>query len=350
MAIRKFLTSVADVYAYDASDNLLFSAKTLLDSSIDVKVGSSEVRGGRGNSLLYVYYHTGAMSIALTDTQFNLGFLAETVGASVVTGNDVYTEETVTLNSSKQGTVTGTPLALPNSGAIYGWLTLPGGDVEKVTFTGSTFTSANGADGDVCCVRYYATNSASRSITIPANILPSSVRLVMEASLNSGDQAGSNRIGTLQVLVPRAQLSGAFTISLKSDGVSNTPLSAMALADTDLTSAACSSEPLYAKITEIIDNVNWYDDVVGLSVEGGDFALTHPATKTLRIWAIKGNSNDAPFLAPVADLTFTSGTTATATIGAHTGLVTTASTGTTLLKAVITNKTSIEASCTLTVS
>ena len=350
MAIRKFLTSVADVYAYDASDNLLFSAKTLLDSSIDVKVGSAEVRGGQGNSLLYVYYHTGAMSVALTDAQFNLGFLAETVGASVATGNDVYVEETVTLNSSKQGTVVGTPLALPNSGAIYGWLTLPGGDVEKVTFTGSTFTSADGSNGDVCCVRYYANNAASRSITIPANILPSSVRLVMEASLNSGDQAGANKIGKLQVLVPRAQLSGAFTISLKSDGVSNTPLSAMALADTDLTSAACSNTPIYAKLTEILDSVNWYDDVTALAVDGGDFALTHPATSTLKVWAIKGNSTDAPFLAPVADLTFTSGTVGTATIGAHTGIVTTVAAGSTLLKAVITSKTSIEASCTLTVS
>ena len=350
MAIRKFLTSVADVYAYDASDNLLFSAKTLLDSSIDVKVGSSEVRGGRGNSLLYVYYHTGAMSVALTDAQFNLGFLGETVGSSVATGNDVYVEETVTLNSSKQGTVAKTPLALPNSGAIYGWLTLPGGDIEKVTFSGSTFTSADGSNGDVCCIRYYANDAASRSITIPANILPSSVRLVMEASLNSGDQAGANKIGVLQVLVPRAQLSGAFTISLKSDGVSNTPLSAMALADTTLTSAACSNVPVYAKLTEILDSVNWYDDVTALAIDGGDFGLTHSATSTLKVWAIKGNSTDAPFLAPVADLTFTSGTTATATVGLHTGVVTTVATGTTLLKAVITAKTAVEASCTLTVS
>ena len=49
MAInKKFLTSVADVYAYDTSDNILFTGKTLLDSSIEVSLGSAPVRGGRG--------------------------------------------------------------------------------------------------------------------------------------------------------------------------------------------------------------------------------------------------------------------------------------------------------------
>ena len=47
MATRKFLTSVADVYAYDSSDNILFTGKTLLDSSIEVSLGNAPVRGGR---------------------------------------------------------------------------------------------------------------------------------------------------------------------------------------------------------------------------------------------------------------------------------------------------------------
>jgi hypothetical protein len=72
MAIRKFLTSVADVYGYDNKDTLLFTGKTLLDSSIETSLGSAPVRGGRGNQLQYIYYHTGEMKIALTETQWNL--------------------------------------------------------------------------------------------------------------------------------------------------------------------------------------------------------------------------------------------------------------------------------------
>lgn len=347
MATKKFLTSVADCYFYDTEDNLLFTSKTLLNSQMEVTLSSSEVRGGRGNQLLMTYYHTGALNISLEETQFNLAMLANTVGQSVVTGNDVYAEETITLGASGGGTITGTPLAVEGA-TIYGWVTQLSGLVERVTFSGSTFASSSGSSGDVVCVRYYKADSASRSVTIPANIIPKIGRLVMEAQLNSSDVA-SNKIGVVQVIIPRFALNGNITLSLTSDGVSNMPLSGTAYAFTDSDSAACTNLPTYAKVIEILDNTNWYDNVIALAIEGGDFSLTHPATKTLVVYAIP-NNGDAPFIAPNADLDFTSGTTATATVGLHTGTVTTVATGTTLLKAVITAKTSIEASCTLTVS
>lgn len=346
--IKKFLTSVADCYLYDETDNLLAYGKTLIDSSLDVKLSSSEVRGGRGNALQYVYYHTVAMNVQLNDVQWNLGFLATSVNSSITTGNNVYTEETITLGASGGGTVTGTPLALQDGSTLYGWVTQLDGTIERVTFTGSTFASSAGTSGDVVCVRYFAENSASRSITIPANIIPKVTKLVMEAQLNSSDQS-SNKIGIVQIVIDKFQLSGNFTISMKADGVSQTPLSGMALAYADASTAACTSEPVYAKIVEILDSTYWYTDVIGLSISGGDLALTHPDTHTLVVYAIKDNG-DAPFIPPVADLTFTSGTTATATIGLHTGLITTVATGTSLLSVEITSKPAVEASCTLTVS
>ena len=66
--IKKFMTSVADVFAYDENDNLVFTSKTLLDSSIEVTLGNTEVRGGRGNQLLYMYYHSNKMNITLNET------------------------------------------------------------------------------------------------------------------------------------------------------------------------------------------------------------------------------------------------------------------------------------------
>lgn len=347
MTTKKFLTSVADVIAYDSDDNIVFTAKTLLDSSMEVTLANAEVRGGRGNKLLYQYYHTGALNITLTDTQFNLAMLGATVGKSIVTGNNVYTEEDVTLGASGAGTVTGTPLALPDSGLIYGWVSLVDGTTERVTFTGSNFT-CSGSQDDVVCVRYYALDSASRSVEIPANAIPSVVRLVMEAQLNSSDVA-TNKIGIVQMIIPKLILSGAFTISMTSDGVSNTPLTGMALAYSNSATAACTTEEVYAEVIEILDSTNWYDDVIALAIEGGDFALTDPATDTLVVYAIK-NNGDAPFVPPYADLTFSSDTPATATIGANTGVVTTVAAGTTLLSVYITSKSSIEASCTLTVS
>ena len=346
MATKKFLVSVADVFGYDENDVLLFQSKTLLDSSIEVTLGSSEVRGGRGNQLQYIYYHSNAMNITLNDTQWNLNFLGNTVGSDVTVGNNIYTEETITLGASGGGTITGTPLAIQGT-TIYGWISQLDGTSQRVTFTGSTFASSSGTSGDVVCVRYYALDSASNSITIPAGAIPKVVRLVMEASLNTGDES-ANQIGKIQFIVYKATLSGSFTLSMTSDGVSQTPLSAMALAYQDAETAACTSEPVYAKIIEVLDSANWYDGVTALAIEDGDFALGATlGTKQLVVYAIKPNAS--PFIAPVADLDFTSATGGVATVGLHTGLVTGVSAGTSLLTVAITAAPTVDASATVTV-
>ena len=350
MATRKFLTSVADVYGYDQSENLLFVGKTLLDSSMEVSLGSAPVRGGRGNQLQYIYYHTGEMKFTLTDTQWNPAFLGATVGSAVATSNNIYGEETISLTSGGGGTVTGTPLAWAGGATIYGWVTQKSGVVERVTFTGSAFATSSGSVSDVVCVRYYKLNAASTSVTVPSNMIPSVVKLVMETQLNSAD-VSTNKIGIVQIIAPTVTLSGAFTISMKSDGVSNTPLTATALAYTEPAAAGvgCATAPYYAKLIEVLDSANWYDNVIGLSIQGGDFSLaTTLGTATLTVWAIP-NTGGAAFRPPVAALDFTSGTPAKATAGLHTGLITGVSAGTSLLSVFITAKSTIEASCTVTV-
>src|SRR5258706_7014426 len=345
MTIKKFLTSVADIDFYDQNDTLLITAKTLIDSAIDVKLGSTEIRGGRGAQLQYIYYHSNAMTITLTDAQFNLAFLGTTVGSGITTGNDVYTSENVTLGVAGAGSVTGTPLAIQSS-TIYGWVKLKDGTTERVTFSGSDFTSS-GAENDVVCVTYFALNAASRSITVNANVIPTVGRLVLKAQLNSSD-VSTNKIGELQIIVPRATLTGNFNLALKTDGVSTTPLSAMALASQDLTNASCQSEPIYAQIIEILDNAFWYSNVFALSISGGSFALTDPATKQLIVYALR--TGDLPFVVPdYSDLTFTSDTTGVATVDSA-GLVTTVSAGSSLLHVEITSNTAVNDEATVTVS
>src|SRR3989304_5884612 len=100
-------------------------------------------------------------------------------------------------------------------------------------------------------------------------------------------------------------------------GDSQTPLSGFAYDNREEGTAACTSEDVYATVLEILDNANWYDGVTALSIDGGDFALTHPASRTLVVYAIR--PGDAPFVAPNSGLDFTSGTPGTATIGLHTG-------------------------------
>lgn len=350
MAIKKFLTSVADVYAYDSSDNILFTGKTLLDSSIEVSLGSAPVRGGRGNQLQYIYYHTGEMKFTLTDTQWNLAMLSENVGTDLELGK-YYATETVTLSATGSGTVIGTPLAFTGA-TIYGWATSPTGKVQRITFTGKTFTTTTTEVSQNWCIRYYADNTTSgQSLTIPANIIPSVVKLVMETQLNSSDTS-TNKIGVVQIIVPQVALSGAFTLSMKSDGVANTPLTGTALSYTDTDTSAvdmCSSVPYYAKIVEIIDSTNWYDNVYDLSISGGNFTAASGTSRTLVVYAITNSGNS--FKAPNSRLTFTSSCPVRVSVGANTGVVTAlVASSSATITTIVTAASTLDATCVVTVS
>jgi len=338
------------VFGYDNDDNLLFVAKTLLDSSIEVSLGSAPVRGGRGNQLLYTYYHTAEMKFNLTEAQWNLELLGATVGTEYELGN-YYVQETIAVTSSS-GSVTGTPLAFTGT-TLYGWATSPLGVTQRVTFASGSvgsFTVTGAETSGNWCVRYYNANvSAGKSITIKASMIPQVVKLVMETQLNSADVT-TNRIGMVQIIIPRGQLSGAFTISMKSDGVSNTPLTGTALAYTPTATGAdaCMVDSYYATITEIIDNTNWYDNLLSLSVSGGNFSMSVGETRTLVVYGVPYTG--ASFKVPNAYLSFSSGSPAAATVGGNTGVVTGIGAGTAIISASATSASSIYGTVTVTVT
>jgi len=343
---KYFMTSVADVRLYDSSDVLVATAKTLMDSSIDVSVAETEVRGGKGNALQYVLSAGADLSLTLSETQFSLDFLEQTLGATLATGVNIFSEETITLDASKEGTVAGTPLAYQNT-AIYAWITHVATDtVERVVFAGSTFTSAVGVEDDVVCVRYYNLDAAAKQITIGANVIPNIVRAELETQL-ADSTSSTNVVGSVRFTVPSLKLSGAFTMSMSPDGVSETPLTGKALAYSP-TSGSCTGVDVLGYITRVIDSALWYSDVVAMALIGGDLALTHQGAATVVAKAIHDDGSVST--PPVADLTFSSTETGFATIGAQTGIIATVAPGVTIISCTITSKTSIDAALTLTVS
>ena len=295
----------------------------MLDSSIEVTLGSTPVRGGIGNKLQYIYYHTAEMNVTITDTQWNLGMLAATVGATLETGN-YYKQESVTTTAGS-GSVSETPIAFDGE-TIYGWATSSSGATQKIEFTGSTFTLAAGSftEGEVFCVRYYTANTTTgKAFTIDANMVPGIVKIVLESQLNSADVT-TNKIGLIQIIIPRVALSGAFTLSMTADGIANTPLTGMALAYTPTSAAeieACGgAREIYAYIIEVIDNTNWWDDVVSLECAGGDFDIANGESVTLTIYGI--TQDGISFKVPNGDLTFSTSASSIVEVVAETGVVT----------------------------
>jgi len=344
---KKFVCGVGRTFNYDSNDNLLWVGKTLLNNSIEISTGSQNINAGQGNALQMVYYHTGQLSLTQEEQQFNLSMIAKTLGSSIVTGANVWEEETVAITASA-GTILGTPIAT-SSGTIYGWAELSNGTTERFTFSGSDFTLVGQSSGDVC-VRYYKADSAARQVTVNANIIPSIVRTVVEAQMFSGDPnnvSTSTLIGKVLVEVPRLQLDGTATLNLTTTGVSSTPIKGMALASTVV---GCSSSGVYATITEVLDSANWYDNVNILAIQDDTIVISAASpSATVVVWAVPTNG-DAAFIAPVADLSFSSGTVGTCTIGLHTGIITRVAAGSSVITVVITDKNTVGTTATVTSS
>lgn len=347
--MKKFLVSTANVYGYDSDDNLLFTGTTLMDSSIETTLSNTDVRAGQGNQLQYIYYHTAEMNITINEAQFSLNYLALNVGSNITTGANVWTTETVDIENGA-GSVAGTPLAISGT-TLYGWVTDKDDNVERVEFSGSSFTMSNTSYNGKVCVRYYANDAAAKQITVYADMLPSTIRLVMEAQLCSSDST-TNRIGTLQVEVPRASMTGSFTLSMTPDSVAQTPLSVRALSAQVNEGGCTANRPIYATITEILFESNWYDNVIALAVEGGDASLAAGATKTLKVFAIP-NDGTAAFLVKPSLLTFSSDAQSVATVDA-TGVVTVAAgaeaDAVANIKVAVTDKADVDTTVVITVA
>ena len=343
--MKKFLVSTADVYGYDSNDNLLFVGKTLLDSSIETTLSNTDVRAGKGNQLQYIYYHTAEMNITINEAQFSLEFLALNTGSSIETGANIWTEESVTVSNGAGVVTKGTPLAIQTQ-TIYGWVTKEDGTVERVAFTGANFTLADSSYNGTVCVRYYTNDAAARKVTVYADMLPSTIRLVMVGTLASSDST-TNQIGTVQIEVPRASMTGAFTLSMTPDAVAQTPLSVRALASTETAGGCDGNRPIYATITEKINGAKWYDNVIALAIKGGDFDLESGDSKILQVYAIK-NDGSAAFLAPVGGLTFVSSETSKATVEG--GIVAGVAAGSSTIKVTITEVPEIDANVVVTVT
>lgn len=342
---KKFLCGVANLFYYDGSENLVFQSRTMIDTALEVSISNENIKSGQGNAQQFIYFHSPELSLTATESQFNLEMLASSVGSSITTGTQVWTDETVTLGVAGVGTVTKTPVTTNGGATIYGWYTDANGVTTRVEFTGSNFSPAGGTQGDVGCIRYYNTDNAARSLTVNGNFIPSVGKVVLDAQLFSGDSVtSSSLIGKILVEIPTATMMGTASLSLTSGGVSNTPINFMALASQ---LPGCTNSGVYAYIKEQIFDSQWYDNVFALAMADDTLALTAGTSPlTVDVYAVPYTGS--AFKPPYSDITW-----ATDNAGVFTvvdGVLTFVGAGTATLTFTITGKPAVSGQATITAS
>ena len=289
------------------------------------------------------------MSATITDALFNLQYLALNVGGNITIGGSSLVTESVTTTVANQITIAGTPVAFGTAGTV-GFYTIEGQeDYKSITFVGKTATVTNLPIGSKVCVTYNTNDDALQLFTVPSAIIPSEVHLEMTYPLFAGgitNQAltTSSQVGELIVDIPRFQLSGSTTLSMTASGVSNSSLSGQALAS--YTTANCSDMGMYGTVKMKIYGKNWSEDLESMAVDGAEISMSTGEKLTLKVVGIF--SGGITGVLNNSNLTFTSGTQATASVS-NTGEIEAKQAGTTVIEITATDKPDVKAYAEVTV-
>lgn len=307
-------------------------AKTLTESTFNFSITGEEIRGGQGNALWGKYFHDSNLAVTLTDSMFNLEYVAASLGVDINMGGLSVSEES--LQTAQGGTVTLTNTPVAFDGTIIGWYKLPSqGDDEwsvATGITGTTMTIPSAQANTTYCVKYFYQNANAKSITINTQYVPSELHVTIINDLFSGDVnniSSATRYGRLITDIPRLQMDGNQDLSLTSTSAATVSLTGSALAVN--TTDSCEEAPFYGTMTEEIYGQTWQDNVIALAVGNSEITMTGTDSATLQVYAVFGGSV-ASELKDNSNFTFAVETTPASTItsgievGTNTGIITTA--------------------------
>ena len=337
-----------------SGDQLIGIGKTLSDTTFNTSITAEEVRGGPGNLLYGQYFHDSSLTISITDSMFNLKYVAANLGVDVTKGGITVYE------SGKAGEAVTTPgqIALTNTpvafdGSVIGWYKKPADDNWTVaTINGETMLVPGAIAGESYCIKYFYQNENAESITIKAQFAPKVLHLVLINDLYSGSAAdvaaSSSKYGRLITDIPNFQLDGNVNLAWAATSAATVPLNGKALAYDESTS--CEEDPVYGTMTQEVFGAKWQDDVIALAIENADMELANNGSEQLIVRAVFGG-NIASQRKDAANFTFEVATGSATYIDVdNTGKVTAKAAGTGYVTVTLKENTTIQAVAEVTVT
>lgn len=316
MADREFLVSVGKAVMRDPTTGAGLGYGTFnLETALTMSTEEAVVRGGINNPILYVYKHSKKVDVKITEATFSENILSFNAGTSIYNGSvTALATDCLVLSASGSGTLANTPTS-DNVEVFFS-----DGTVETVTPVGSNITVSGGANLKVTAIYDYSV-TADR-IRIETNTPPTVVDLTLIAEVRDDTNTLTD---TLEIRVPRFQVSGNYNLGLTADGVSTQSLDGTAL---EVASSDCTSNPYYADVIWIPSSatapsvyaVAAYPAVLEFSVAGG-----LPANKQINLSGLRGGQYTPATITTSASYHVTSGSTTDVgnfNVGANTGLVT----------------------------
>ena len=341
-----YSVGVGDFIAYKGGE-LFAIGKFDTETSMEFTASYLDIRGGKRGKLLARYAHSSNATFSIIAANYAPEILKAAMGGTEVQNYGyIPFEESRTL-STRTFTVTHTPVKVGDIPANV-WVRYNGKTYSPIAYAdSSSITLPNTAeyneipdDAEICVVYQYQNLAAAAStFAMPAEVEPAILHIFVDIDL-VGDESGSGVIGHQVVEIPLAQLNPEQTINATMDGYSQSRLTGVMLADKSASTNACGGKGVYAYITTVINDANWYDDVYAIVNDVDDLELGNSTTATINLLGLQaGGKYMVIGESYYGDLTFTfnAGTATGTTFNAETGVITTSTTdGTATLKVKVT--------------
>lgn len=355
----RYAKGFSEAYVFDVSsgDLLLYSNK-FKTGNIATSMNNGAIEGGLGNRLLLNIPDTTRITGSFETADFSLearglqmGSTVQYNGVSLVREKITATTTTLTVSktpTSAYGQATSEQVYncyVGNDGVNYG--------VDKTTKQVQGFTAVVGQE---YCVLYYAEILNAESLTVPASFAPIIGSMVIKTPIyseNGNSAMNSSLAGYLYNFYPRAQfIGGDAGINGSQTEASTTSWNFEVLAydEADETCSECANDnSVYGYMVYVPCNqADTLSAVKGLAIVGGVLTVAEGSTVQTPVFYYMDNGQ---LITPTyADLTFTSATPATATVGTNTGVITGVAAGSTTITATVTAKPTLTATANVTVT
>ena len=286
-----YSVGVGDFIAYKGG-NLFAIGKFDTETSMEFSASYLDIRAGKRGKLCARYAHSSNATFNIIAANYAPEILRESMGGQDIQYGYVPFEESLPL-TGRSFTISHTPAKVGDipanvwvkyNGVVYNPLEY----TDSLTFTLSGDSYASIPNNATVCVVYQYQNMEAytnkRTFTMPAEVQPSILHIFVNIDL-VGDESGAGVIGHQVVEIPLAQLSPEQTINATMDGYSTSRLTGVMLADKG--ENACGGQGVYAYITTIIDDAEWYDNMWGITNDTDDLEIANGGTATLKLIALQ---------------------------------------------------------------
>lgn len=323
-----------------ATGDILYFSDKFQDGNITASSDDGIVQAGIGNGPVIMIPSNANVQVQMTAADYNEYAKAAAVGGSISYGAPVLICQTVT---AADGTLsfsvadTGVPVAGPGMEKAVAYVQQIGaassintdGQAYEISATGSTATiSGFAATADTQYLVWYYISQANASMTtITTNMKGKVVRFVVQRPIYTNVDANTNQgdlYGMLYEIIPRLQLmpdgasnngnqTSPTTTGINGRAISFDPETVVANCD----ECSLNGAPLMYRVIVPCDTESGIEGILGAL--GGAITLVTGQNVQLRP-AVIVNGKLSYGVVPT-EFTYSSSATATATVGANTGVV-----------------------------